>query len=72
MLQGSDEKCNVNGAELHTGDEIPPKPQLDISGIKDAKKGEAPRDSINDYALAGGEELVDDCSEKEHMNQRPG
>lgn len=72
MLQDSDEKYNVNEVEVHTSDEVVPEPQLDVDGIEDAKKGKAPRDSIDDYTLAKREELIDDRSEKEQMNQRPG
>lgn len=48
-----------------------PAPDIDVDGVEDAKEREAPGDSVNDHALAGREELVDDCAEKQQMNERP-
>lgn len=54
-----------------TDDIVLPAPDVDVDGVEDAKEREAPGDGVNDHALAGREELVDDCAEKQQMNERP-
>jgi len=46
-------------------------PYVDVNAGQDSKEGETPADAIDDGALSAGEELVDDISKKEEMNQRP-
>ena len=48
-----------------TDDIVMPAPYIDIDGIEDTKERETPSYSINDHALASGEELVDDGSEEQ-------
>lgn len=54
-----------------TDDIVLPAPDVNVDGVEDAKEREAPGDGVNDHALSGREELVDDCAEKEQMNERP-
>lgn len=54
-----------------TDDIVLPTPDVDVDGVEDAKEREAPGDGVDDHALSGREELVDDCAEKEQMNERP-
>lgn len=54
-----------------TDDIVLPAPDVDVNGVEDAKEREAPGDGVDDHALSGREELVDDCAEKEQMNERP-
>lgn len=54
-----------------TDDIVLPAPDVNVDGVEDAEEGEAPGDGVDDHALAGREELVDDCAEKEQMNERP-
>jgi hypothetical protein len=44
---------------------------MHVYGIQDAKEREAPRNSIDDYFLARGGELVDDSTQKKQVDERP-
>lgn len=46
-------------------------PDMNVDGVEDTKEREVPGHAVDDPALPGGEELVDECSEKEQMNERP-
>lgn len=46
-------------------------PEIDVHGIENSQKGETPRNTINNHTLSRREELVDNCSKKENVNQRP-
>jgi len=43
-----------------TCDVIVGSPEVDVDGVKETKKREPPRNSVDDDTLALGEELVDD------------
>ena len=55
-----------------TGDVIMPDPKVHIGGVENGEKGEPPANAVNDDLLATLEELVDDCSEKQKVNEGPG
>lgn len=57
---------------VHTNDVVVSSPNIDINSIEDSEEGEAPWNSVNYNLLSLWEELVDDRSEQENMNQRPG
>ena len=44
---------------------------MHVDRIEDGEEGEAPGDAVDDDALAGGEELVDDRAQEQEMDQRP-
>lgn len=46
-------------------------PNVDVDRVEDGEEREAPRDAIDDDALAAGEELVYDSAEKQEMDKRP-
>lgn len=46
-------------------------PQVDIDGIQDGEKREAPRNAIDDDRLSGREELVNDGEKEEKVDKRP-
>ena len=48
-----------------TDDIVMSAPYIDIDGVENTKERETPSYSINDHALACGEELVDDGSEEQ-------
>ena len=48
-----------------TDDIVMSAPDIDIDGVENTKERETPSYSINDHALACGEELVDDGSEEQ-------
>jgi hypothetical protein len=47
-------------------------PQVDVDGIQDGQERETPRHAIDNDGLTAGEELVNDCAQKEKMDKRPG
>ena len=47
-------------------------PEVDVDGVEEREEREAPGDTVNDDSLAVVEELVDDGSEKQEVNERPG
>ena len=55
-----------------TGDIVVPDPKSDIDGVEDGEKGEPPANSVNHDLLAALKELVDDCAEKEKVDEGPG
>ena len=44
---------------------------MHVDRIEDGEEGEAPGDAVDDDALAGGEELVDDGAEEEEVDEGP-
>lgn len=46
-------------------------PDVDPEGVEEDEEGEAPVDGVNDDLFAAFEELVDDRSEEEEMDQGP-
>lgn len=44
---------------------------MDVDGVEDAEERKIPGHAIDENTLPGGEELVDECSEKEQMNKGP-
>jgi len=42
-----------------------------VDALENQQQREAPADAINNCPFAGGEELVDDVSQEEEMNQGP-
>jgi hypothetical protein len=48
------------------------RPEVDVDGIQDSEQRESPRDTVDDDALAMGEELIDDGAEEENVNDGPG
>jgi len=46
-------------------------PDIDVDSIENSQKGEAPRNTINNYRFSRREELVDNSSKKEDVDQRP-
>ena len=52
-------------------DVVPARPQVHVDRVEDGEEGEAPRDAVDDDALAGGEELVDDGAEEEEVDEGP-
>lgn len=46
-------------------------PQVRVNDIEDTEQSKAPRDAVNDGALAAGEELVDDRAEEQEVDERP-
>lgn len=63
------------GADEESKDEsddvVATAPDADVDGVEDDEKGETPVDTVDDDLLSGFEELVDDGSEKEEVNDRP-
>lgn len=55
-----------------TGDVIMPDPKVHIGRVENGEKGEPPANSVNDDLLAALKELVDDCSEKQKVDEGPG
>jgi hypothetical protein len=47
-------------------------PQVDIDGIQDSEKREAPRYAIDDDGFSRREELVNDSEKEEKVDERPG
>jgi len=47
------------------------RPDVDVDGVEDGQQGEPPGDAVDDDALAGGEELVDDISEEKDVDDGP-
>ena len=73
-----DECCNelrisisARRPAVHTYDVTVASPEIDVDSIKNSQKGETPRNTINDYRFSGREELVDNSSKKEDVDQRP-
>lgn len=52
-------------------DVVAAAPDADVDGVEDDEEGETPVDTIDDDLLSGFEELVDDGSEKEEVDDRP-
>ena len=50
---------------------VVPGPEVDVDGVQDRKQGEPPTDAIDDDLLATLEELVDDGTKEEEVNERP-
>jgi len=46
-------------------------PEIDVDGIEDTEKREAPGNTVNDCLLAVGSELIDNGAEKEDVNEGP-
>jgi len=46
-------------------------PQVDVDGVEDAEEGEAPGDAVDDDSFALREELVDDRSKEEDVDEGP-
>ena len=55
----------------HTDDVVVPRPDVDVDGVEHAEEGEPPPDAVNDDFLAALEELVDDGSKEQEVNERP-
>lgn len=47
-------------------------PDFDIGGVEKSQKRETPVDSINDNFLSFRGKLVDDGTQEEEVDQRPG
>lgn len=54
-----------------SNDVVAAAPDADVDGVEDDEEGETPVYTVDDNLLAGFKELVDDCSEKEEVNDRP-
>lgn len=48
------------------------RPEVYVNGVENTEKRQAPRNTVDDDLLSGGGELVDDGSEQQQMDQRPG
>ena len=59
------------GAEIRTDYIVVPGPDVDVDHVQDGEEREPPANAVNDDLLATFEELVDDCSEKEKVDERP-
>ncbi len=54
-----------------TGNIVMPDPKVDIYGVENSKKRQAPANSVNDDLFAAVKELVDNCAEEKKVNERP-
>ena len=52
-----------------TNDVVLPRPDIDIDGVQDRQEWEAPGDSVDNDMLSEGEELVDNGTKEEKMNE---
>jgi len=52
-------------------DVVAMRPDVDVDGVEEEKEGEAPVDAVDDDLLAALEELVDDGSEEQEVDDRP-
>jgi uncharacterized protein YegJ (DUF2314 family) len=66
-----DQEWLIERQQMHTYGVVMASPKIDVNGIEDGQKGEAPRNAIDDDMFACGVKLVDDSSEQEEVNQRP-
>ena len=66
-----DGACAGEWSTGRTDDVVVPGPDVDIDCVQHAKEGETPADAVNDDLLATLEELVDDGSEQEEMDEGP-
>jgi len=57
--------------EDESNDIVATRPDVDVNGVEDDEEGEAPVDAVNDNLLAGFEELVDDGTEEEEVDNGP-
>lgn len=48
-----------------------PRPYVDVDGVQDGKERQAPGDAVNDDLLSAVEELVNDSSEEEKVDEGP-
>lgn len=55
----------------HTDDVVVMSPERDICRVQHSKEREPPRDAVNDHLLPSIEELIDDGSEKQEMDEGP-
>lgn len=58
-------------SEDESDDVVATAPDADVDGVEDDEEWETPVDTVDDDLLARLEELVDDGSEKEEVNDRP-
>jgi hypothetical protein len=56
---------------VHTNDVMVGSPNVHVYCIEDAKKGEAPRNAVDDDLSTTREELVDDGAKEKEVYQRP-
>jgi hypothetical protein len=47
------------------------RPKVNVDASENGEQWETPTNTVNDSALAAGEELVDDIAEKEEMDESP-
>ena len=50
---------------------VVPGPEVDVDGVQDGEEGKTPGDAVDDDLLSAIEELVDDGSEEQEVNERP-
>jgi hypothetical protein len=61
----------AGGNHVHTNNIVMGSPNIDIDSVEDGEEGEAPRNAVNNNLLSLREELVDNRSQQEDVNQRP-
>jgi hypothetical protein len=61
----------LGGLQTHTYGVVVASPKIDVDGIENSEEGEPPRDAVNNHMISGREELIDDSSEKENVDQGP-
>ncbi len=58
-------------SEIRTDDVVVPGPHVHVDGVEDGEEGKTPADAVDDDLLAAVEELVDDGSEEQEVNEGP-